>query len=202
MDALKELGSSLQNFQGFEDVSGADISGFAINGDQVTISFSKGDPTRKLAWVGPIASRNVERSNTCTATEMQMWPRLFNEFWNRYTEPDSHEHLTNTVYHYLEAQRVFDDGSIGQALVAAQSTLQALTRWWNGMDISHRFGPPGPTFEHLLIKAVQKAKLGQDSGVVIDEKALSATIKLAADYRNDIDHGRGRKHSRERAKRC
>ena len=60
------------------------------------------------------------------------------------------------------------------------------------MDISHRFGPPGPTFEQLLIKAVQKAKLGQDSGVVIDEKALRATIKLAADYRNDIDHGRGR----------
>ncbi len=192
MDALNELGSALQNSQGFEDVSGADISGLAINGDQATISFSKGDSTRKLAWVGRITSRNVERSNAWTATEMQMWPRLFNEFWNRYTEPDSHEHLTNTVYHYLEAQRVFDDGSIGQALVAAQSTLQALTRWWNGLDISHRFRPPGPTFDQLLIKAVQKAKLGQDSGVVIDEKALSATIKLAAEYRNDIDHGRGR----------
>ena len=192
MDALNELGSALQNSQGFEDVSDADISGLAINDDQATISFSKGDPTRKLAWVGPIASRNVERSNAWTATEMQVWPRLFKEFWNRYTETDSHEHLTNTMYHYLEAQRVFDDGSNGQALVAAQSTLQALTRWWNGLDISHRFGPPGPTFEQLLVKAVKKAKLGQDSGVYIDKKALRDTIKLAKDYRNDIDRGRGR----------
>ncbi len=190
-EALDELGSSLQNSQGFEDVSGADISWFARNGDQATIIFSKGDATRKFARVGPIASRNVELSNTPTATEMQMWPSLFAEFWNRYTEPDSHEHLTNTLYHYLEAQRVFDDGSIGQALVAAQSTLQALTRWWNGLDVSHRFGPRGPTFDQLLVKAVKKAKLGQDSGVVIEEKALRATIKLAVEYRNDIDHGRG-----------
>jgi hypothetical protein len=190
MDALNELGSSLQNSQGFEDVSGADISGLAINGDQATISFSKGDPTRKLAWVGRITSRNVERSNTWTATEMQMWPRLFNEFWNRYTEPDSHEHLTNTVYHYLEAQRVFDDGSIGQAVVAAQSTLQALTRWWNGLGISYRFGPPGPTFDQLLIKAVQKAKLGQGSGVAVDERQLRDIIQVASKYRNHVDHGR------------
>ena len=191
-EALNELCSSLQNSKGFEDVSGADISTFATNGDQATIIFSKGDAAIRFAWVGRITSRNVERSNTWTATEMRMWPSLFKEFWNQYTEPDSHEHLTNTLYHYLEAQRVFDDGSIGQAIVAAQSTLQALTRWWNGLDVSHRFGPPGPTFEQLLIKAVKKAKLGQDSGVVIDEKVLRATIKLAADYRNDIDHGRGR----------
>ena len=43
----------------------------------------------------------------------------------------------------------------------------------------------------MLIKAVQKANLGQDSVVDIDEKALLATIKVAANYRNDIDHGRG-----------
>lgn len=191
-EALNELGLSLQNSRGFEDVSGADISGLAIDGDQATISFSKGDPTTELAWVGRIASRNMRLSSTWTATDIQMWPRLFREFWDRYTEPDSHEHLMNTVYHYLEAQRVFDDGSIGQALVAAQSTLQALTRWWNGLDISHRFGPPGPTFEQLLVKTVKKANLGQDSGVYIDIRALRETIKIAKNYRNDIDHGRGR----------
>ena len=127
-----------------------------------------------------------------TATDWRKWPSLFKEFWNQYTDPDSHEHLKNAVYHYVEAQLVFDDGTIGQALVAAQSTLQALTRWWKGLETAHRFGlRNGPTFDQLLIKAVQRAELGKDSSVVIDEKTLRATIKRTADYRNDIDHGRG-----------
>jgi len=127
-----------------------------------------------------------------TATDWQTWPSLFNEFWSQYADPDSSEHLKNAVYHYVEAQRILDDGSIGQSLVAAQSTLQALTRWWNGLEIAHRFGlRNGPTYSQLLIKAVKKAELGKDSGVVIDEMALQATIDEATDYRNDIDHGRG-----------
>ena len=69
--------------------------------------------------------------------------------------------------------------------------MQALTRWWNGLDISYRFGPPGATFSQLLIKAVQKAELGRDSWLVIDEKALEAIISKASGYRHDIDHGRG-----------
>ena len=127
-----------------------------------------------------------------TATDWQKWPSLFNEFWNQYADPSNREHLTNAVYHYVEAQRVFDDGSIGQALVAAQSTLQALTRWWNDLDMSFQFGSgPKNRFNDLIINAVNQAKLGKDSGVIIDEKALRAAINKAADYRNDIDHGRG-----------
>lgn len=127
-----------------------------------------------------------------TATDWQKWPGLFNEFWNQYTAPSSCEHLTNAVYHYVEAQRVFDDGSFGQALVAAQSTLQALTRWWNDLDMNFQFGTgPKNRFNDLIVNAVKQAGLGKDSNLVIDEEALRAEINTAADYRNDIDHGRG-----------
>ena len=191
-EALDELGQSFHNAQGFEDVSDASISGIAIVNDQLTVHFNKGEPTKKLAWVSRMSSPNRLSGTAWTATEVRLWPKLFSAFWQQYTDPDSSEHLTNAVYHYVEAQRVFDDGSIGQALVAAQSTLQTLTRWWNGLETAHRFGHRnGPPFDQLLIKAVQKAKLGKDSDVVIDEKALRVEIQKASDYRNDIDHGRG-----------
>ena len=145
------------------------------------------------ARVGKLTSMVTRsRQSVWTATDWQKWPSLFNEFWNQYTDPGSCEHLKNAVYHYVEAQRIFDDGSIGQALVAAQSTLQALTRWWNGLETAHRFGRRnGPTFDQWLIKAVQRAELGKERSMVIDEKALRAMVKRSADFRNDIDHGRG-----------
>ena len=189
--ALDELNLSLQKAHGFEDVSGADILGVSSSGGEVTISFGKGDPTVRLAWVGKLSLPDAADNSYWTAADTRTWPSLFREFWYRYNQPDDHEHLKNCLYHYTEAQRVFDDGSIGQALVAAQSTLQALTRWWNELDITHRFGPPGTTFAHLLIKAVQKAELGRDSGMVIDEKALQAIVSKTSSYRHDIDHGRG-----------
>lgn len=151
------------------------------------------DQTAKFARVGRLTSASTRLPESRqTATAWQEWPKLFREFLNLYNDPDSHEHLQNAVYHYVEANQVLDDASIGQALVAAQSTLQALTRWWNEKGTDFRFGRRnGPTFEQLLIKAVQVAKLGEDSGAVIDEEALQATIREAAGYRNDIDHGRG-----------
>ena len=189
--ALDELSFSLQNAHGFEDVSGSDILGGSFSSEEATISFGKGDSTVRLAWVGRLSSLDAADYSKWTAADTRAWPSLFKEFWYWYNEPDDREHLKNCLYHCIEAQRVFDDGSIGQALVAAQSTLQALTRWWNGLDISYRFGPPGATFSQLLIKAVQKAELGRDSWLVIDEKALEAIISKASGYRHDIDHGRG-----------
>ncbi|MDE2938297.1 MAG: hypothetical protein OXR67_05180 [Chloroflexota bacterium] len=189
--ALDELNLSIQEAHGFEDVSGADILGVSFSGEEVTIGFGKGDPTVRLAWVGRLSKPDASDNSQWTAADTRAWPSLFKEFLYRYNEPGDREHLNNCLYHYTEAQRVFDDGSIGQALVAAQSTLQALTRWWNGLDIAHRFGPPGATFAQLLIKAVQKAELGRDSGLVIDEKALEVIISKASGYRHDIDHGRG-----------
>ena len=187
---LDELNNSLQGHPGFEDVSGADILGVYTSSERATITFGKGDPTIKLAWVGKLSSPISFGRSTWVAADFQKWPDLFQEFWNQYAAPNSREHLRNAVHHYLEAQRIFDDSPVGQALVAAQSTLQALTRWWNGLGISYRFGPPGPTFDQLLIKAVQKAKLGQDSGVDVDERQLRDIIEVAAKYRNHVDHGR------------
>ena len=148
--------------------------------------------TTKFACVGRLTSENTRLPETRqTATAWQRCPKLFREFLILYNDPDSHEHLQNAVYHYVEANQVLDDASIGQALVSAQSTLQALTRWWNELETDFRFGlKNGPTFEQLLMKAVRMAKLGEDSGAIIDEEALQATVREAADYRNDIDHGR------------
>ena len=126
------------------------------------------------------------------ATDWQKWPSLFEQFWNQYTDLSSCDHLTNSVYHYVEAQRVHNDGSIGQALVAAQSTLQALTRWWNDLDMDFQFGSgPKNRFNDLIINAVKQARLGEDNGVEIDENELQAAINKASDYRNAIDHGSG-----------
>ena len=101
------------------------------------------------------------------------------------------------MHHYVEANQLLSDGYIGQALVAARSTLQALTRWWNGYKITHQFieseKDNQPSFRQLLNEAVQKADLGKDSKLVIDEAALEDAIKTTARWRNDIDHGRGAK---------
>ena len=190
--ALDELNLSLQKVQGFKDFPGANITGVAYSGEEGTIHFSKGNPTVRLAWVGRLSRSDAADNSQWTATDIRGWPSLFKEFWYRYNEPFDREHLKNCLYHYTEAQRVFDDGSIGQALVASQSTLQALTRWWNGMNINDKFRlRMGPTFDKLLIEAVQKAELGRDSDLVIDEKALKAIISKTTKYRNAIDHGSG-----------
>ena len=190
--ALDELGHSLVSARGFEDVSDTYISGGAICEDKVTIHFNKGEPTKRQAWVSNLSSPDIPAGNTWTATDIRLWPKLFSEFWRQYSNEDSQKHLTNAVHHYIEAQRVFDDGTIGQALVAGQSTLQALTRWWNGLCMNFRFGRvPKNRFDDLAVKAVREARLGCDDGVVIDEQALRDVIKTAGAYRNDIDHGRG-----------
>ena len=91
--ALDELNALLQNARGFEDVSGAGILGVYVSGEQATISFGKGDPTVKLAWVGRLSPRDGSGYSAWTATDTRAWPSLFNEFWNRYNEPNDHEHL-------------------------------------------------------------------------------------------------------------
>ena len=162
------------------------------------------DPVSPSNWVverariGKLTSTATRSHQSgATATDCLTWPSLFKEFWNQYSDPSNQEHLTNAVYHYVEANRILYDGSIGQALVAARSTLQALTRWWNGLKTSYQFKERGnqnqPSFRQLLINAVQKAELGKDSNVIIDEEALQDTIKKTAHWRNDIDHGRGGK---------
>ena len=81
---LDELNNSLQGHPGFEDVSGADILGVYTGSDRATITFGKGDPTIKLAWVGKLSSPRSFGRNTWVAADFQKWPDLFQEFWNQY----------------------------------------------------------------------------------------------------------------------
>lgn len=141
-------------------------------------------------WTGKLASQNQSEHNW-TATDWPKWPALFREFWNQYNGKTSREHLKHAVYHYVGCQRIFDEGGIDYSLVAAQSTLQALTRWWNELRLDHRFDRRGPTFRDMLLRAVSKAGLGMDSGKTVDKNGLQNVLERAATFRNDIDHGRG-----------
>ena len=173
-------------------------------GRWITVPTIVCDPVDPNVWVierariGKLIPTTTRSGHTGpTATDIRIWPSLFEEFWKQYTDQSSHEHLKNTVHHYVEANQLLSDGYIGQALVAARSTLQALTRWWNGYKITHQFieseKDNQPSFRQLLNEAVQKADLGKDSKLVIDEAALEDAIKTTARWRNDIDHGRGAK---------
>ena len=143
------------------------------------------------AWTGQLTHFRNQHHSSWTAADWMNWPKLFQEFWRHYTDEKIRQHLIHAVHHYVEQQQVFYDGTIDYALVAAQSTLQALTRWWNDLCPDYRFGPPGPTFEDLLLKAVTRANLGKDDCAAVDLDEVRRVAKKAADYRNDIDHGRG-----------
>ena len=100
--------------------------------------------------------------------------------------------MRNTVHHYVECQKIFDESAIDYALVAAQSTLQALVRWWNDKDTSFRFSSTKPTsFRRLLLTAVDKAELGVDRGMVLNVVELADVSNNATKLRNAIDHSRG-----------
>lgn len=188
--AMDELNDSLQSSHGFEDVFGADLLGISTSGEQVTITFGKGDPTVKLVWVGPMSPRDISRDHQRTATEMQTWPSLFSEFWKQYDDERSAKHLESTISYYVNPSRVFHDASILQSLVAAQSTLEAIVRWWNGLSENFFFSRrDGERFKDNLLKAVRKAELGRDRSKAIDEKELSRVIDKATAYRNKVDHG-------------
>ena len=189
---LEELGRALKETREFEDVSDAQISSVSTLDGKLTIGFYRGEPTKRLAWVEKLVSSHKYSRNSETATEIMYWPKLFAKFWELWRDEKESDHLRNVVQHYIEAQRAIDDNSVSQALVATQSTLQGLTRWWNNLRLSAQFGrDTKENFRSLAAKAVQKAELGKDDGLTINMNELEAIIKIANDYRNDIDHGRG-----------
>ena len=143
------------------------------------------------AWTGRLIHTGSLPRSGWTATDWRKWPKLFQEFWKQYTNENSQEHLKHAVHHYVECQRVFDDNTIDYALVAAQSTLQALVRWWNDLEPKVRFGRPPRSFKDLLMKSVCKAKLGNDNSMIADADEIERVVKKATNLRNDIDHGRG-----------
>ena len=190
LEAMDELNNSIQSAHGFEDISGADILGVYTSDEQATITFGKGDPTVKLVWVGWMSPRDISRDDKRTATEMQTWPTLFSEFWKQYNDERSTKRLESTISYYVNSSQLFYDGSIHQSLVAAQSTLEAIVRWWNGLSENFFFSRrDGERFKDHLLKAVCKAELGKDRSKTIDKEELSKVIDRATAYRNKIDHG-------------
>ena len=146
------------------------------------------DPVVKRAWLGQVAPQNLPTSGW-TASEWRKWPALFEAFWDQYTGAKSGEHLKNTVHHYVNCQRIFDDGTVDYALVAAQSTLEALARWWTGKSATHEFFRAG--FYDELPTAILDAELGKDDAKTVDPDQQSVVLAKARKYRNDIDHGHG-----------
>ena len=158
-----------------------------------TIVCQPSDPTdwvTKRAFVGKLAPRIVQHTNQRTATDFQDWPGLFSEFWKFYRKNPSH--LNNAIHHYVSCSEIFESNyGIDFAIVAARSTLESLTRWWNSLPEDYEFGGrPERQFAAQLKKAVEKAELGKDVGLHIDTTELESVIKKASQFRNRIDHGR------------
>ena len=166
-------------------------------GRWITISTIMCAPPHPKDWVvsrgftGRLVPPLSQLENDWIASEWREWPMLFREFWKQCTGSESRHHLRHAVHHYVECQKIFAESAIDYALVAAQSTLQALVRWWNDLDTSFRFGSRKPTFRDLLVTAADKAELGMDRGAALDVVELREVSKRATKLRNDIDHGRG-----------
>ena len=151
-----------------------------------------GNPLVDRAWLGKLASDEDKPHDGWTSSHWPDWPSQFNHFWKKYTDAKTHNHLRHAVQHYVDCDRIFNDGALNYSIVASRSTLEALTRWWNDLGEDFHFGSGrGKHFDALLTEAVKKAALGADRAKQIDLNGLSAAISDANRYRNRIDHGRG-----------
>ena len=90
------------------------------------------------AWVGQLQPRKPRSRSNWTAADWQKWPDLVDAFWRQYTDDQSRVHLNNAVFHYVRSAAMFENDPI-EALAAAQSTLQALTRWWTEKPEGYHF---------------------------------------------------------------
>ena len=186
-DEWNEHDDALRNAPGFEDISDASLSGLSISEECASLSFSKGDPFPERAWISKLSPRSASDRSDWTASDWGKWPDLFKEFWTQYNGKKSSHFLNTAVRHYVDCKRILEDGTLGYAMVAAKSTLEVLTRWWNDLDGNFYF--PSGKFENLLKRAVHKAELGKDGGKQVDTIQLTSVTRTATRYRNKIDHG-------------
>ena len=189
-EAVDELSDVLRRAPGFEDIADGSLNGISVGAEHAWLSFSKGCPLVKRAWVGKLSQQTRSNNSQWTATDCDKWPELFRGFWEQYADEKRRKHLKNAVLHYVEYSRIFDEGAFHYGMVAAQATLQAVVRWWNDLPEDFQFGSGrGKRFNELLPEAVRQAGLGKDRGKEIDQTELSRMIGIATDYRNKIDHG-------------
>ena len=139
-------------------------------------------------WVGQLQPRKPRSRSNWTAADWQKWPNLLDAFWSQYTDDQSRVHLNNAVFHYVRSAEIFENDPV-EALAGAQSTLEALIRWWMGQPENTRFSKG--SFRDGLERATRKAQLGKDNSKRIDVAQMQRTIKKAWAYRNAIEHGRG-----------
>ena len=185
--AWDELGNVLRSSPGFEDVADASLSWFSMSDEYASMSFSRGNPFPERVWVNKLSPRSAPNRSDWIVSDWWKWPDLFREFWKQYSERESGNFLRTAVRHYVDCKRIADDGTISYAMVAAKSTLEVLTRWWN--DRNERFQIKSGEFDCLLKTAVQNAELGKDGGRGVDTTQLTGVTKRATRYRNKIDHG-------------
>ena len=148
------------------------------------------DWVTKRCLVGKLASRDSASGSQWIATDFRDWPKLFKAFWKRHAR--NTKHLNNAIHHYVTCSEIFEnDYGIDFAIVAARSTLESLTRWWNGLNEEYEFqGNQEHQFATQLMKAIERAKLGRDVGSQIDAEEVGVVIENASRFRNRIDHGR------------
>ncbi len=186
-EAWDELSTVLRSSPGFEEVSDASLSGLSISNEYASISFSRGNPIPERVWVNKLSPRNASDRSGWIVSDWRKWPDLFREFWGQYSGRESSNFLRTAVRHYVDCKRIAEDGNVSYAMVAAKSTLEVLTRWWNDRD--ERFQIKSGEFDCLLKTAVQKAELGKDGGREIDTTQLTGVTRRGTKYRNKIDHG-------------
>ena len=140
------------------------------------------------ALVGQLQPRKPRSRSNWTAADWQKWPNLLDAFWRQYADAQSRVHLNHAVFHYVRSAEMFENDPV-EALAAAQSTLEALIRWWMGQPEDTRFSKG--SFRDGLERATRKAQLGKDNNKKIDVAQMQRIIKKAWAYRNAIEHGRG-----------
>ena len=147
------------------------------------------DWVTKRAFVGRLTPRTVQHRNQWTATSFETWPELFKEFWKRHVR--NTRNLNNAIHHYVSCSEIFENNyGIDFAMVAARSTLESLTRWWNDLPENYEFhGDSARQLLAQLMKAVERAELGKDVGRHMDVVELRSVVKEASQFRNRIDHG-------------
>ena len=140
------------------------------------------------AWVGQLQPRKPGSRSNWTAADWQKWPNLLEAFWRQYTDTQSRSYLNNAVFHYVRSAEIFGNDPF-EALATAQSTLEALIRWWTGKSENSRFSKG--SFRDGLERATRKAHLGKDNSKKIDVAQMKRVIEKAWAYRNAIEHGKG-----------
>ena len=145
----------------------------------------------ELARLGRLSATGYAGNSYWTASDYYTWPGMFARFWTLFNRDRSAGRLLNAITHYVSSSAVFQNPqSATYGIVPARSTLEALVKWWNDLPYDFEFhGEDDNSFVYLLLRAIERAKLGRDVGATIDIEEVKAVIERGTHFRNTIDHG-------------